>query len=52
MAIPPADLNFKSKMRPCGKCGREFKTTPTRRYHCARCRSKIREQNLSETELC
>ena len=34
-AVPPADLNFRSKRRPCGKCGREFRTSPKWRYHCA-----------------
>ena len=41
-----------AKKRSCGKCGRVFTTTPTRRFHCASCRERIRLGNLSPDQLC
>ena len=34
-----ADPHFKAKDRKCGLCGKEFRTTAKRRYHCRDCAS-------------
>ena len=43
---------FRSKRRPCGKCGRDFDTTRKRCYHCAKCREAIRRSDQPDEELC
>ena len=43
---------FRSKRRPCGKCGRVFSTTIERRYHCAKCREAIHRSNQPDEGLC
>ena len=37
-SIDSADPHFKSKVRPCGRCGEEFRTCVRWRYFCERCR--------------
>ena len=39
-----ADPHFVARRRPCGKCGREFKTTAARRYFCGRCREMTKDR--------
>ena len=53
-AIRKASHNpgFRSKRRPCGKCGREFDTTVKRRYHCRVCRLAIHRSDQPDEELC
>ena len=46
-----SDPHFASKRRPCGRCGRVFRTTPQRRYHCGPCRTEIRRGHMQAEGL-
>ena len=37
--IDSADPHFRAKVRPCGRCGEEFRTCVRWRYFCGRCRN-------------